>query len=175
MRKTVYMISGPAGAGKSTTSRKIAEKLQKSAYIEGDIINHMVIGGHEKPWLSESHLSLIWLNILTITKNFLNNYHDVIIDYVTYYDKTNYMLEGLRDFDIDIKFIVLLVDQEALLRRDRERPVEDQMGERCIIGLNEILESNPPRNHILNTTYIEVVDVVDDILNNKKYLLTPLL
>ncbi|NHN31869.1 AAA family ATPase [Paenibacillus agricola] len=175
MKRTVYLISGPAGAGKSTTSRKIAEILEKSAYIEGDFINHMVVGGHEKPWLSETHLNLIWLNMLSLTRNYLVNDYDVIIDYyVTYSDKTNYMLEALKDFNIDIKFIVLLVDKDELLRRDSQRPVEDQMGERCIIGLNEIIASNPPERHIMNTTQTDIEQVVDDILRNPKYLLNPL-
>ncbi len=33
----LYVITGPAGVGKSTISRKIAEASSKSALIEGDI------------------------------------------------------------------------------------------------------------------------------------------
>ncbi|MFD2445482.1 hypothetical protein ACFSO7_16080 [Bacillus sp. CGMCC 1.16607] len=30
---TVYLLSGPAGVGKSTTSKQLVQKLPKSAYI----------------------------------------------------------------------------------------------------------------------------------------------
>ena len=66
MGSMIYIISGPAGAGKSTTSKMIANRLQKSAYIPGDEINHMVVGGYEKPWLSPFHTHLIWLNIASL-------------------------------------------------------------------------------------------------------------
>ncbi|CAG9621918.1 hypothetical protein BACCIP111883_02709 [Sutcliffiella rhizosphaerae] len=34
----IYIISGPAGVGKSTTSKDFAEQFDHSAYIEGDLI-----------------------------------------------------------------------------------------------------------------------------------------
>ncbi|WP_245629952.1 (d)CMP kinase [Domibacillus robiginosus] len=43
--KRIFILSGPAGAGKSTVSRKLAEALRKSTYIEGDTINHMIVRG----------------------------------------------------------------------------------------------------------------------------------
>ena len=39
----IYLITGPAGVGKSTISKKIAEHLDKSVLIEGDDIYHLVI------------------------------------------------------------------------------------------------------------------------------------
>lgn len=42
----LYIITGPAGVGKSTISRKIAELKNKSVLIEGDDIYHHVVGGY---------------------------------------------------------------------------------------------------------------------------------
>ena len=42
----LYIITGPAGVGKSTISKKIAESKKKSVLIEGDDIYHHVIGGY---------------------------------------------------------------------------------------------------------------------------------
>ncbi|MGG0791270.1 hypothetical protein ABE132_21725 [Peribacillus simplex] len=39
--KKIYIISGPAGVGKSTTSRRLAEQFDHSAYIEGDLIHYL--------------------------------------------------------------------------------------------------------------------------------------
>ena len=40
----LYIITGPAGVGKSTISKKIVELKKKSALIEGDEIYHQVVG-----------------------------------------------------------------------------------------------------------------------------------
>ncbi|WP_254865359.1 hypothetical protein [Solibacillus isronensis] len=46
----VYIISGPAGVGKSTTSKELTKKFKNSAYISGDNISHMHINGRKNPW-----------------------------------------------------------------------------------------------------------------------------
>lgn len=166
---SIYIISGPAGAGKSTTSKRIAKKLQKSAYIPGDEIDHMVIGGYEKPWLSQYHTDLIWLNILSLTKNYIQHGYDVVIDYVAFMKNADYILNGLRGYDVSIKFVLLKVREEELLRRDAERKPEFQMGQRCIAGLHEILDTNPPVNHIIDTTSTHVEAVVDEIMRNDDF------
>ncbi len=43
----LYVITGPAGVGKSTISRKIAEASYKSALIEGDDLYAQIVGGFE--------------------------------------------------------------------------------------------------------------------------------
>ena len=42
----LYIITGPAGVGKSTVSKKIAESKSKSVLIEGDYIYSQVIGSY---------------------------------------------------------------------------------------------------------------------------------
>lgn len=42
----LYIITGPAGVGKSTISKKITESKKKSVLIEGDEIYHQVVGGY---------------------------------------------------------------------------------------------------------------------------------
>jgi guanylate kinase len=60
MKGKVFIISGPAGVGKSTTAKKFAEGLKKSAYISGDSISHMPVSGREKPWESDNAKELVW-------------------------------------------------------------------------------------------------------------------
>lgn len=38
----LYIITGPAGVGKSTISRQLASRLKKSALVEGDLIYSQV-------------------------------------------------------------------------------------------------------------------------------------
>src|SRR5690625_3144713 len=96
----VYIVSGPAGVGKSTTSKELVKILKNSSYISGDYISHMHVNGRKKPWESQEEVTLIWDNILSLTKNFLRHGNDVVIDYVTFPQ------DAIRDSDIYKKLIV---------------------------------------------------------------------
>lgn len=170
MSRTVYIISGPAGAGKSTTSKIIARSLNRSAYIEGDLVDRMVVGGYEMPWLSQYHTDLIWKNILALTQNYLQHDHDVVIDYVGFPHNASRIRKEIKDSTILVKFVVLIVDEDELLRRDSERQPEFQMGHRCLAGLEEIKQSNPPANHIIYTTNLVVETVVKEIMENPRFV-----
>ncbi|WP_245697498.1 hypothetical protein [Paenibacillus oryzae] len=39
--RSIYILSGPAGVGKSTTSKKLVQQLERSSYISGDVISHL--------------------------------------------------------------------------------------------------------------------------------------
>jgi 2-phosphoglycerate kinase len=169
-KRSVYLISGPAGAGKSTTSEKIAGQLSRSAHIEGDLIDHMVVGGHEKPWLSQSHTDLIWLNILSLTRNFIDQGFDVVIDYVGFMKNAEYIADGLEGRNAEVKFVILITNEDVLLRRDAERKPEFRMGLRCIAGLEEFRQSRPPLKHIIDSTDMEVEKVIDKIMSDDELI-----
>lgn len=73
MTNRIYFISGPAGVGKSTTSTALAERIKRSAYISGDLISHLPVSGHEKPWESVQAKKLVWENLIALTKNFIKS------------------------------------------------------------------------------------------------------
>ena len=78
----LYLITGPAGDGKSTISKLLAEKLDKSILIEGDDIYHMVISGYVSAWKPNNHLELFWKNIISLIQNGLENGYDVVFNYI---------------------------------------------------------------------------------------------
>src|SRR5699024_4234470 len=129
----VYIISGPAGVGKSTTSKELVKTLKNSAYISGDYISHMHVNGRKKPWESQEEVSLIWDNTLSLTKNFLRYDNDVVVDYVTFPYEAEWVSNNLNEFKVEVHYIVLWADNEILVSRDNMRTPEHRMGERCLV------------------------------------------
>lgn len=137
MSQTIYVISGPAGVGKSTTSQLLVQALSKSAYISGDAISHIPVNGRGKPWLCKETFDLTWKNILSLTRNLLEQDYDVVIDYVTFPSEVEWLVQQLTDFKFRVAYVVLLVDRSTLIARDQSRLADVQMGERSLVLLEE--------------------------------------
>lgn len=152
----IYILSGPAGVGKSTTAKKLANQFERSAYIEGDIINHMVVGGYLPPWESKELLSLTWENIADLSINFVQAQKNVIIDYVAFPEEVEKFSQKIYNqvTNVEIKYIVLWVDDAELLRRDALRIKEYQMGVRCLELADEFERKGVNKRFIYNTTHI---------------------
>ena len=58
----LFIITGPAGVGKSTISYEIGKRLEKSVVIEGDTVYNFFVGGRIRPWYPEAPLDLFWDN-----------------------------------------------------------------------------------------------------------------
>ncbi|MGN7942440.1 AAA family ATPase [Virgibacillus sp. 6R] len=170
----VYIVSGPAGVGKSTTSKQLVKSLYRSAYISGDSISHMHVNGRKKPWESKEELSLIWENILSLTKNFISFGNDVVIDYVTFPQEAKWLREKLKDLNVEVSYVVLWTDNETLMNRDNMRKLENRMGERCLVLVHEFIESGLDRKHLLDTsknTIDDIPNVINEIRDNEKYII----
>ncbi|HWL26837.1 MAG TPA: AAA family ATPase [Ureibacillus sp.] len=168
----VYIVSGPAGVGKSTTSKELVKTLKNSAYISGDHISHMHVNGRKMPWESQEEVSLIWDNILSLTKNFLRYGNDVVVDYVTFPQEAEWFSDNLKYLNVDVNYVVLWTDNETLINRDNTRIPTHRMGERCLILVDEFIESGIDENHIFDTsknTFDDITYVVKEIINNPKY------
>src|SRR5690606_4522030 len=170
----VNLLSGPAGVGKSTTSKELVKQFKNSAYISGDYISHMHVNGRKKPWESKEEVKLIWDNILSITKNFLQYGNDVVIDYVTFPLEAKWLNEKLQELNTQVKYVVLWADNETLIKRNNMRKIEYKMGERCLIIAKEFKEAGLQENHILDISknnLENIPTVLSEIINNPKYIL----
>lgn len=170
----VYIVSGPAGVGKSTTCKSLVHKLNRSAYLSGDYISHMHIKGREKPWESEEERSLIWENILSLTKNFISYRNDVVVDYVTFPKEAKWLFQNLKELGVEVKYVVLWTDSDTLVNRDNQRQPEHRMGERSLILMKEFIDSGVEQNHVLDTTSYnskEINYVIDEIITGPRFKL----
>lgn len=164
----LYIITGPAGVGKSTISKIISENKNKCALIEGDEIYHFVKGGYVSPWKEGNHLEIFWKNSLDIISNFLENGYDVVFNYII--DKDD--LEKIKNkfSNVEIRFVLLLASDQVLISRDNERDRDSRMGERVLILKENFLKQNFPNQYILDTSNFKIEEVVKKIEENNYIL-----
>jgi len=164
----LYIITGPAGVGKSTISKKLSELKNKSALIEGDDIYHEVVGGYTPPWKSGNHLETFWKICISTIQIYLEDGFDVIFNYIVSPEEFEILKTKFKNYKI--KFIVLLADQKTLLQRDSQRPVDCQMGKRCITLLNGFISQNYLIKNVLDTTNLSVDQIINLIEDEKNFL-----
>ncbi len=165
----LYIITGPAGVGKSTISKKLAQLKDKSVLIEGDEIYHQVVGGYIQAWKEGNHLQTFWKVCLNSIETYLEDGFDVIFNYIINPENIRIIKDRFKNYPI--KFVVLLVDEATLLARDKERPKNCQMKERCITLLNSFKNKNYKATNIINTTKLSIDETINIIENDNKFIL----
>lgn len=148
----LYIITGPAGVGKSTISRKIAQSLDRSVLIEGDDIYGQIIGGYIQPWEEGNYLDTFWKVCLDMMKIYLEDGFDVVFNYIVLPDQIDRIRKHFEGYKI--RFIVLMVDEETVIARDSQRPKDLQMKERSIVLLNDFRSYGYREEHILDTSHM---------------------
>ena len=169
MIPTLYIITGPAGVGKSTISKAIAENKNKSALIEGDVIYHQVIGGYVPAWKDGNHLEIFWEICINTIKTYLQYGYDVVFNYIITPENISLIKNSIQNYNI--KFIVLLTDESTLLSRDKQRSIDCQMNERCITLLNNFKNRNYSPNNILDTSNLSIDETLNLIENENRFIL----
>ena len=165
----LYIITGPAGAGKSTISRKIAESKSKSVLIEGDDIYHQVVGGYVQAWKQGNHLDIFWKICIDMIDIYLSNGYTVVFNYIVNPENIKALQDKFKEYKI--KFIILITDEGTLLSRDKERPKDCQMGERCLTLLNNFKNKNYNKNNFLDTSNLSVNETLEEIEEDNKYFI----
>ena len=163
----LYIITGPTGVGKSTVSQELAKRSNKSALIEGDFIYAQVIGGYVSAWKEGNHLDVFWEICLNTIETYLSYGYDVVFNYIITPSIITKMQDRFKEYNT--KLVILLTDEETILKRDSQRPEDCQMKERCIILLNSFKSKNYNTQNILDTTNLSVDETVDIILNNDNF------
>ena len=166
--QTLYIITGPAGVGKSTISKEIAIKSKKSALIDGDDIYHQVIGGYIQAWKQGNHLQTFWKICINTIKIYLEDSFDVVFNYIVTPENLELLKNEFKNYTM--KFIVLLVNESTLLLRDKERPEACQMKERCITLLNSFKNNNYNEKNILDTTNLSIDETIRIIENQNNFI-----
>ena len=165
----LYIITGPAGVGKTTISKTLASQKEKSALIEGDDIYNQIIGGHISPWKEGNHLKIFWKISLDMINTYLENGFDVVFNYIITPDNLDMIKTKFGEYPI--RFAILISDEETLLKRDNLRPIDCQMGTRCTVLLDSFKKNYAGFNHFIDTSNLSINEITDMINKNEKYIL----
>lgn len=171
MAECVYIISGPPGVGKSTVSKELAASFDKSAVIEGDMIYLMVKSGLVAPWEDDGYyMDLFWDNIISLTKNFVDRGITVVIEYVIFEEQLKKIADFLKARQINLKYCVLLAEEQTLRDRDLSREEIKRTGDLSIISRREFLSKNIHQNHLLYTDYLDSKEIAKLIKSSNSFL-----
>ena len=164
----LYVITGPAGVGKSTISKRLSERCSKSVLIEGDEIYHQVIGGYVPAWKEGNHLDVFWKICFSTIKIYLDNGFDVVFNYIISPEKIGLIKNEFSKFEV--KFVVLLTDEKTLLLRDSERDDDCQMKERCVVLLRKYKERNYDEKNVLDSSGLSVEETVEIVDKDDRFV-----
>ncbi|WP_339148843.1 MULTISPECIES: AAA family ATPase [unclassified Sutcliffiella] len=167
MTRSIYIISGPCGVGKSTITKGLARKLEKTVLVEGDMISALFVGQVQPPW--EEKLSIVWQNLSSLTKNFLLNGYDVVIDYVVE-DELEWFCKELQQtgLDISLHYYVLLADPEVLVERITRRG-DTNMIPRSLELLHQLENKKENALHLYDTTNKDPKVIIEEIAGNSTH------
>ena len=167
MKKTfICLITGPAGSGKSSTSKALAEKFERSAVIEVDKIREIIKSGYVKPFPYNDEvdlqLTLSAKNACDMANNLLEKGFNVFIDDVV---GRKLLAQYSNSFkDKNFKAFLLVPSLEALLRRFDERGNNEELRKRTIELHGKFLEKKDELNcQIINSSDQTLEETVDEI------------
>lgn len=165
--KTLYLIGGTMGVGKTTVCRELKNQLPRSVFLDGDWcwdMNPFVV--------TEETKAMVLDNITTLLKNFLrcSAYDHVIFCWVMHQQAIlDQILRRLDLTDVTVVPVSLVCSQEVLLQR---------LNQDVSAGLRQpdILLRSPQRlplydaldTHKIDTSYAALPEIVQAILRLSK-------
>ncbi|WP_308128743.1 AAA family ATPase [Bacillus sp. sid0103] len=163
--KTIYIISGPCGVGKSTLAKELTRTVKKSALIKGDDFLSMFEEGSAPPW--EENLVIMWKNILSVTQTLIQHDYNVIIDIVVE-DELEWFCNHFAYLNLKMKYIVLRADENKLIERLNKRG-DQFLIDRSLFLLNQLENSPANTKHLYDTTHKNPAEVLKDIMNSSHF------
>lgn len=123
----VLILTGPPGAGKSSVAEALAERYDRVAHVEVDVLRHFVTptgyvspSGPAEAWQRQQRLAV--RNACALAANFLDARFAVIVDdVVVTAEELSAYLDGLRALGAPVHFVRLLPRLEVCIERNRGR------------------------------------------------------
>ena len=119
----IVIISGPPGAGKSTTADALCERYDRTVHLQIDEIQNSIRMGYIPPYKPESYNQTLMIARAAsrAATSFAAELYGVFIEGVVGPDSLTAMLEELKPAGIPIHFAHLLPTADALIQRSHDR------------------------------------------------------
>lgn len=163
--KQIYLISGPLGVGKSTTSKELARLVERCVLIEGDDLLHMYMTEPAPTW--EERLSLAWMNILSVTRNFIQSDFHVVIDFVVE-DEFEWFCHNIADLNVQLKYAVLHADEETITERLNKRGDIHSL-DRSLFLLNKLKTAPVNTDYLVDTNQQDPAEIAAGVIQNDRF------
>lgn len=148
--KTLYLIGGTMGIGKTTTCQLLKSRLNQAVFLDGDWC------WDASPFqVTEETKVMVMSNICFLLNNFIHcsAYQNIIFCWVMHEQSIiDHILSRIDTSNCKVKCISLVTDAESLRRRiEADIDRTDRMAERSIARL--------PLYELLNTIKIDVSQI----------------
>ena len=121
----VIIVSGPAGAGKSSVAQAICERFDRMLHIEVDTLRHWVKAGYRHPWAGDRQADeqrlLATRNAAAVARESVALRYAAVIDDVVLTTAVEQYRSALAGLGTHVHLVTLLPDLEVALARDRGR------------------------------------------------------
>lgn len=163
--KTIYLISGPLGVGKTSISEALFKAIDRGALVTGDNLYNLE---EDQILLWEEKLQKAWEKILSATRHSLVKHPNVVVDFVVE-DELPWFRKQLSDQDVQFKYVVLIADKETILERLKKRN-ELKYKDRSMALLNQLSKDPGNQKYILETTDKEIPEIVQEITDSARFI-----
>ena len=119
------------------------------------------------PWKEGNHLEVFWKVVLETIKIYLENGYDVIFNYIVNEKDLVVMKEKFSEYKI--KFVVLMANEDTIVKRDIEREEDCRMGKRAIELLQSFRRKKIDDKYIIKTDNLNIDEIIDIIDKNDKF------
>ncbi|MEK7501352.1 MAG: hypothetical protein AAB777_00535 [Patescibacteria group bacterium] len=121
----IIFLNGSINAGKSTVAKILSKEMENTALLEIDAFHEMI------EWMPIDKAVPINLeNALSVIRNFIKREISVIVPYPLSQKNYDFMMSGLKDFEIDIHIFTLAPKLEKTLTNRGTRGLTEQEKER---------------------------------------------
>lgn len=124
----VILLTGPAGAGKTSVAAAVCERFDRMLHVSVDDLRHWVKAGFRHPWLEDAQANeqaLLGIrNAAAIARNAIALRYAVVIDDVIFSDAAERYREELTGIGCNVHFVLLLPEFETAVARDRDRAAD---------------------------------------------------
>lgn len=165
---SILLVTGVPGAGKTTVAREVAERLPRSACIEGDLVqHHFTVSGLVPPGAapqeeSDRQLRLRWTNCALLARTFWSYGFTAVVEHAA--SRREWVDRFVAETaPAPVSLVVLAPPLEVTLQRDRDRGTK-QVGHLFAHMDAELRRELGGVGWWLDTAELDVAETVDAVL-----------